>query len=248
MRWKCTCEYDGTGFSGWQSQPGGNTIQDYIEARLFWIFGKKVCIHGSGRTDAGVHARGQVFHFDSEWYHGADKLLRAFCCGLPNTIRIINVEEVGSSFHARFSAKKKYYKYYLLEAFPEAFTFRHNWCLGNRCLDLAAMQNLTKYFYGKHDFSAFCVNRGDRSEQDPIKMICEMGFEKSERSIVFTVVADGFLYKMVRILVGSFAMLGLGKISEDTMLQMLHTGKRVINIDAAPAQGLFLHCVDYHSF
>ncbi|MDR2721182.1 MAG: tRNA pseudouridine(38-40) synthase TruA [Puniceicoccales bacterium] len=245
MRWKCTCEYDGTEFKGWQSQPNGNTIQDYIEARLRWILGHMVPIHGSGRTDAGVHAKGQVFHFDGEWRHGPDKLLRAFRCGLPSSIEITGVKEVGHNFHARFSAKKKCYKYHIFEGFPGAFSYRYNWCLGSKCLDFEAMQNLTSHFYGRHDFSAFCANRRDGSSQNPFKMISEMKFEKSDRSIVLTVIADGFLYKMVRMLVGSFVTLGLGKINDDTMLDMLLSGERRTNIDVAPANGLFLHAVEY---
>jgi len=106
------------------------------------------------------------------------------------------------------------------------------------------MQSLTKSFHGKHDFSAFCANHGDESVQNPIKTICEMSFEKFDRDVVFTVIADGFLYKMVRMLIGSFVMFGLGKISGEAMLDMLDGGTRRINLDAAPAHGLFLHLVD----
>jgi tRNA pseudouridine38-40 synthase len=209
------------------------------------MFGRKVCIHGSGRTDAGVHARGQVFHFDGEWPHGPDKLLRAFRCGFPSAIRVSGVGEVAQDFHARFSAKKKCYKYYLLEGFPGAFTHRYNWCLGNRRLNFAAMQDLAKYFHGRHNFSAFCASRGDNPAQDPIRAIGEMNFKRSGRSIVFTVIADGFLYRMVRMLIGSFVAFGLGKVTGETMLTMLSTGIRQINIDTAPPHGLFLHSVDY---
>ncbi|MDR2421953.1 MAG: tRNA pseudouridine(38-40) synthase TruA [Deltaproteobacteria bacterium] len=113
MRWKCICNYDGTDFNGWQSQSNGNTIQDILEKRLEFIFGRPVRIHGSGRTDTGVHANRQVFHFDANWEHGADKLVRAFRCGIPRTIRVFSVEEVSDLFHARFSATRKRYKYYL---------------------------------------------------------------------------------------------------------------------------------------
>jgi tRNA pseudouridine38-40 synthase len=239
------CEYDGTGFCGWQSQPNGPTIQDSIEARLGWIFGREVRIHGSGRTDAGVHATGQVFHFDGEWNHGADKLLRAFRSNLPAAIRVKEVEEVDGDFHARFSAKKKCYKYHLLEDFPGAFNHRYNWCFGNRTLDLEAMQSAALHFHGRHDFSAFGANRMDGSYQNPIKTMHGMGFEKFGSSIIFTAVSDGFLYKMMRLLVGGFAMLGLGKICGSTLLDMLSSGERRIAIEAAPARGLFLHSVAY---
>jgi tRNA pseudouridine38-40 synthase len=245
MRWKCTCEYDGTEFNGWQSQPSGNAIQDHIEERLRQIFGRRIPIHGSGRTDAGVHAIGQVFHFDGEWQHGESKLLRAFRCGLPSSIVVKAAEEVSCDFHARFSAKKKCYKYHMLEGFPDAFNYRYHWCLGGRHPDFEAMKNLAPHFLGKHNFAAFCANRGDGSAPSPFRTICEMKFEKFDRSIVFTVAADGFLYKMVRMLAGGFAMLGLEKISGDTMLNMLNGGERRANIDVAPASGLFLHAVEY---
>jgi tRNA pseudouridine38-40 synthase len=110
------------------------------------------------------------------------------------------------------------------------------------------MQSLTKSFHGKHDFFAFCANHGDESVQNPIKTICEMSFEKFDRDIVFTVIADGFLCKMVRMLIGSFVMFGLGKISGETMLDTLDGGTRRINIDAALAHGLFLNSVNYPAF
>jgi tRNA pseudouridine38-40 synthase len=106
MRWRCECRYDGTDFNGWQSQPNGNTIQDFIEKRLAIIFWEKIRIHGSGRTDTGVHARGQVFHFDGDWPHGPEKLLRAFRSGLPSGIQITEVQETDRTFHARYSVKK----------------------------------------------------------------------------------------------------------------------------------------------
>jgi tRNA pseudouridine38-40 synthase len=106
MRWRCECRYDGTDFCGWQSQSNGNSIQDFIEKRLAVIFGEAVRIHGSGRTDAGVHALGQVFHFDGDWFHGPEKLFRAFRSGLPSGIQVMEVQEVDTTFHARYSVKK----------------------------------------------------------------------------------------------------------------------------------------------
>src|SRR5687768_16515915 len=112
-RWKCICAYDGSSFSGWQSQAGGRAIQDVIEARLEQIFKTPLRIHGSGRTDAGVHAHGQVFHFDATWRHEKEKLLAAFRVGLPASIQIKSMTAVASSFHARFDATGKRYDYHI---------------------------------------------------------------------------------------------------------------------------------------
>jgi tRNA pseudouridine38-40 synthase len=128
-RWKCTCAYDGGGFAGWQSQVGGTAIQDVIEARLAAIFGRPVRIHGSGRTDAGVHAHGQVFHFDAEWRHGTGKLLAAFRTGLPATIQIKSVRPVAAEFHARFQAKGKRYVYHLHLGDADPFTRPYCWAI-----------------------------------------------------------------------------------------------------------------------
>ncbi len=245
MRWKCVCQYDGTDFNGWQSQPNGNTIQDHIERRLSEIFGDAIRIYGSGRTDAGVHAHGQVFHFDADWEHGSAKLLRAFRCGLPCSIRVTSVEEVSLKFDARFSVKRKCYKYYLLEDFAGAFNYRYNWCLGNKCLDINIMKKIAEKFRGKHNFAAFGANRNDGKFCNTFKKIDVMDFYKNGAQIIFTTVGTGYLYKMVRLMVGAFVMLGLHKLTSQELLYMLDSGKRTINIESAPAQGLFLECVEY---
>ena len=120
MRWKCICAYDGTDFDGWQRQPGGRAVQNYLEAALTQLFDRAVQIQGSGRTDAGVHARGQCFHFDADWVHASEKLNRALHSILPTSIRINSVRRVSDDFHARFSVtgKRYLYRYYLGRADP----------------------------------------------------------------------------------------------------------------------------------
>lgn len=239
------CQYDGTGFCGWQSQPNGNTIQDHIESRLYQIIGKPVRIFGSGRTDAGVHARGQVFHFDSHWGHSADELLRAFRCGLPPSIRVTAVESVPDDFDARFSVKRKCYQYYLLEDFADAFNYRHCWCLGKRKLNVDNMQKIADQFCGAHDFSAFGANRADGKRHDPVKTMYVMKFSRSGSKIIFSTIGSGYLYKMVRLMVGGFVMVGLGNMEANELHNMLISGKRTRNIESAPAHGLFLEYVEY---
>lgn len=245
MRWKCTCQYDGTDYCGWQSQPGGIAVQDHIERRLEEIFGRRIKIYGSGRTDAGVHARGQVFHFDAEWSHTDDQLLRAFRNGLTFSIRITSVEHVSDDFNARFSVKRKCYKYYLLENFADAFNHRYYWCLGDRRLDIVRMQEIAKKFCGTHDFSAFCANRADGKIFDPVKTMHVMNFSRFDDKIIFTTIGSGYLYKMVRMLVGGFVMVGLGALSGNELYDMLTLRKRTRNIEVAPARGLFLERVEY---
>ena len=121
-RWKCVCAYDGTGFTGWQSQAGGRAVQDVIEARLAEILELSVRIYGSGRTDAGVHARGQVFHFDAAWPHGADRLCKALRCGLPGTIQIRSARVVAADFHSRVQATRKRYVYHVQLGEADPFT------------------------------------------------------------------------------------------------------------------------------
>ena len=110
-RWKCLCAYDGTDFAGWQTQPTLDAVQDVIEAALRKLLKIFIRIHGSGRTDAGVHASGQVFHFDADWKHDSLVLMKAMNTHLPNTIRVLSVTDISSEFHARYSARRKRYEY-----------------------------------------------------------------------------------------------------------------------------------------
>ena len=138
-RWKCVIAYDGGSFNGWQSQEGGNTIQDLVEKQLKQIFGRQIRIEGSGRTDSGVHARAQVFHFDAAWAHGGEKLRLAVQTGLPRSIQLKTVRRARPDFHARFDAKGKIYRYHLDLGEADPFTRNFCWAL-NRELDWPAVQ------------------------------------------------------------------------------------------------------------
>ncbi|MDR1303504.1 MAG: tRNA pseudouridine(38-40) synthase TruA [Puniceicoccales bacterium] len=245
MRWRCECRYDGTDFCGWQSQPNGRAIQDFIEARLAVIFGIPIRIHGSGRTDAGVHAHGQVFHFDALWSHGADKLLRAFRCGLPAGIQMTRVEEVDPSFHARFSARKKRYIYqiYLGQASP--FERRYKWSIGDRAIDLSAMNALGRYFLGEHNFSAFGARHGDSSAENPEKILYQLSFSRRDRDLQLETEGSGYLYKMVRTLAATLLDVGLSRIDGGYVLDCFYKKIRREKITTAPPHGLFLDKVYY---
>ena len=138
VRWKCICAYDGTSFAGWQSQAGGTAVQDVIEARLTEILKVPLRIHGSGRTDAGVHAHGQVFHFNAVWSHGGNTLKSALGAGLPQSIQIKSVRQVSAKFHARFQAVGKRYAYFINMRDADPFTRPYTWVVG-RELDVEAM-------------------------------------------------------------------------------------------------------------
>ncbi|MDR2776819.1 MAG: tRNA pseudouridine(38-40) synthase TruA [Puniceicoccales bacterium] len=248
MRWKCVCSYDGTDFNGWQSQPNCNTIQDILEKRLRFIFECPVRVHSSGRTDAGVHANYQVFHFDANWEHGSDKLLRAFKCDIPKTIRVFAAEEVDDAFHARFSAIRKQYQYHILEGDASPFDYRYVWNLGNRRLNVDKMNEVAKIFLGKHDFSQFGAKHRDSTTENAVKTMHEMSFFRSGTRIIFTTEGSGYLYKMVRILVGCFVQVGLGNMNSDKLAATI-TGQNKNCTDfrkeCAPGHGLFLNRVYY---
>jgi tRNA pseudouridine38-40 synthase len=242
-RWKCTCAYDGTDYNGWQNQPGGNTVQDFIERRLGDIFNEPVRIHGAGRTDAGVHAKGQVFHFDAHWPHGADKLLSALHRGFPRTIQIRRVCRVAKSFHARFSAVGKCYIYRLYLDHADPFFHRYCWSLGSVALNFEVMAAAAHLFRGTHSFQAFAKKRNDGDEETFIRTIHRSELRRCGKKITYITEGEGYLYKMVRRMVGTLVDIGRGTRSLNDLIAALHSG--VGNFQAAPAAGLTLNRVMY---
>jgi tRNA pseudouridine38-40 synthase len=245
MRWKCKVAYDGTAFNGWQSQSGGNTIQDLIEARLRVLLDAPVRIYGSGRTDSGVHARGQVFHFDGNWTAGADTLLRALKSGYPHTIQVFDAEPVDDHFHARFSATGKQYVYQIFEGDASPFETRFHWSLGRRRLVESAMSEAAAILCGRHDFTAFTANAHDDRHEDCVRELRRLEVVRDGAYLKIITEADGYLYRMVRSLVGCLVEVGLGKLSVADVKAMLQTGVRGEKVQTAPPQGLFLEKVFY---
>lgn len=242
-RWKCVVAYDGTTFNGWQSQEGGNTVQDLIEARLKAIFGARIRIEGSGRTDSGVHAHAQVFHFDAAWRHGADKLRKAIQTGLPRSILIKTVRAARADFHARFSATGKVYRYHVHLGEADPFEVNTCWSLG-RELDWKAVQATARLLRGKHDFWAFS-GENDRTYETTVRHLRRLEVRKRGKRVTFTFEADGFLYKMARSLAGALVNVGLGKLAPADVAALLKTRKRVAEVVTAPPQGLFMVRVIY---
>ncbi len=242
-RWQCVCAYDGSPFSGWQSQASKDAVQDVIERRLEQVLGEKIRTHSSGRTDSGVHAHGQVFHFDAPWKHGADKLRVALQTGLPRSIRLKSIRAAQGDFHARFDAQGKVYRYHVYRGEADPFTAAYCWSV-NRELDWAAMEAAAKILRGRHDFWAFS-GENDRTYETTVRDLRRLDIARKGRKVTFTYEADGFLYKMVRSLTGALVNVGLGKLSSREIAELLKTRKRIPAVLTAPPQGLFLVKVIY---
>lgn len=243
VRWKCLCAYDGTAFDGWQSQPGGNAIQDVIERRLREILKAEIRIHGSGRTDAGVHALAQVFHFDAVWPHGPAKLRAALQAGLPRSIQLKSIRPAPADFHARFSAKGKIYRYDLFLGEADPFTAPWCWSFG-RELDWDAITAAATFLRGRHDFKAFAAESGTEREST-VRDLRRLEIIRRGRRARLVFEADGFLYKMVRSLTGALVNVGLGKLSPRDLAALLKSARRTPQVPTAPPQGLFLVKVIY---
>ena len=244
-RWRCTCAYDGTDFLGWQSQKGGGTVQDFLEKRLAQIFHQPVRIHASGRTDAGVHARAQVFHFEADWEHPVTHLHRALRSGLPSGLVVTSVRKARDNFHARYSAEGKRYRYRLYRGYAGPFESRWCWSFGDRPLDVEKMRAATKSLLGKHDFSAFSGQYDEK--ENPVKDLRRLDVRARGRRIEFVIEASGFLYKMARGLVGALVAVGGDKLTPEDLERLLKGKKRVQEIATAPAEGLCLEKVYYSS-
>jgi tRNA pseudouridine38-40 synthase len=243
QRWKCVCAYDGTSFAGWQSQHGGGAIQDVIEARLSQLFGGLVRINASGRTDAGVHAHGQVFHFDAAWKHGPEKLRAALCAGLSPAIQLKSLRAVKPGFHSRFSATGKIYVYHLYLGDADPFTRPYVWAIG-KPLDVEAMNAAAAILRGKHDFRAFSALNGPPKD-DTVRDLRRLKLVRRGPRVRITAEADGFMYKMVRSLVGAVVAVGEGKMTTVQLREILQSKQRTPLVQTAPPQGLFLVKVLY---
>jgi len=245
MRWKCICGYDGTDFDGWQRQPNGAAVQNHLEAALTQIFDQPLQIQGSGRTDAGVHARGQCFHFDADWGHSPEKLIRGLHSILPTSIRIRSIRATDENFHARFSVtgKRYLYRYYLGRADP--VDDRYVWACRDLPLNVPMMQQAADVLVGTHDFTAYSASHGKDSDPNPIKSVRTLNLKQNGKHIRMDVEGSGFLYRMVRSFAGALYAVGRGRLSPEDISNILDSKKRTHRIVTAPAKGLFLDRVFY---
>jgi tRNA pseudouridine38-40 synthase len=238
---KLTIAYDGTQYGGWQLQPNAVTVQGLIEAALKRIAGQRVVVHGSGRTDAGVHARAQVASCSFATRHTPAVLRSALNANLPQDVRVLRVQEVDRKFHARFSAKAKEYRYRIdTSAVADPF-LRAYACHHPRPLNIAAMRMAATLLKGRHDFSALSA----KSERDPVRTISKLTVTKQGDLLTISVRAGGFLYKMVRSIVGALVKAGEGKLPVEQLRELMKAKKRTALVETAPGQGLFLWKVFY---
>lgn len=243
MRYVMVVEYDGTDYSGWQRQDNAPSVQQTIEDKLSVFLQKKTVIVASGRTDKGVHAYGQVAHFDTDSNIPPANMRYAVNTMLPHDIRIVDMYEVDADFHAQYSAKRKTYVYktyvsrvlspmrarYYAQVIPE--------------VNVELMKQAAKCLVGEHDFRAFCSTGS--SIQNKVRELYRVDINVQGDEIIFEIEGNGFLYNMVRIIVGTLVFIGRGMLPVDTTQKMLDTGIRKLGGKTYPACGLALKSVEY---
>jgi tRNA pseudouridine38-40 synthase len=238
-------EYDGTAYLGWQRQRGGPTIQERLEAAIEAVTSQRTVVHGSGRTDAGVHASGQVAHFRTRSRLPADVLQRAINAHLPLDIVVLAARDAPEGFHARFDACSKVYRYCIRNSAVRGALDRHiAWQVPWR-LNVAAMTRAARLLLGRRDLRSF-VAEGS-SVRDTVRTIKRLDIRRSPPYILVTVEADGFLYKVVRTIVGTLVWVGSGKIDAEAFREILESGDRRRAGPTVPPKGLTLLSVAYPS-
>jgi tRNA pseudouridine38-40 synthase len=262
--WKITLSYDGTSFNGWQVQPGQPTVQGTLAAALKRMTGERVLPQGSGRTDAGVHALGQVASFGLEAPIPEENLLRALNRALPASIRVLMAEMVEASFHARHCALRKSYEYRIFERrvqtgavnsdeervcspFLAPYAWDCRWPL-----QMERMEKAAGMLCGTHDFSSFAASDPDLAQREnasagpnPVKTIFVSEVARKGELMVYRVRGSGFLHHMVRNIVGTLVEVGRGGLAAEEMARILEARDRSAAGPTAPAQGLFLVGVEY---
>ncbi|OUW96869.1 MAG: tRNA pseudouridine(38-40) synthase TruA [Pelagibacteraceae bacterium TMED237] len=241
--YKIIIEYDGTNFVGWQRQDNGISIQQLIEDAILKLTNKKIIIYGAGRTDAGVHAKGQVASFELENFIDTDTIRDGLNHHLrPHPVAILSTEKTDNDFNARFSAKLRCYEYKVISRRPP-LTLQSNrvWCV-HKTINVNKVIEQSKFFLGKHDLSAFrSINCQSKSA---IKSINSIDVKKNEQEINFIISAKSFLHSQVRIMVGTLVDIGLGKISK-SISEIITLKKREYAGVTAPPHGLYLTKVEY---
>lgn len=243
MKIKLTVCYDGTEFCGWQVQKNGISVQETIENAIFSLTGERVRLTGSGRTDAGVHALGQVADFDTECSIPPKKIAFALNPLLPNSVKILKSERVEDGFNARKNAKRKTYEYslYLCEV-ENPLKERYSTRIEGE-LDLEKIKTACKIIKGKHDFKCMCSSGS--SVNTTVRTIYSLSVKKSGDDLLISVTGNGFLYNMVRILAGTLVGVGQGKISLEDIKTALQTGDRELLGKTLSSKGLCLKKVEY---
>jgi tRNA pseudouridine38-40 synthase len=247
-------QYDGTNYHGWQIQPNGITIQEVLQEHIQKITGETSSVIGAGRTDAGVHAIGQVVSFQTSSHLSPEIIKKALNATLPSDIRVIGAAEAEESFNPRFDAKSKSYVYIIANSrYVSPFLYRYAWRIPYE-LDIAAMRSALQYLKGTHDFSSFRGSGCDAKTltKTVFEIFCDrsgsldfMAMKLNGPFIVFAIEADAFLRHMVRTIVGTAVEVGRGRFKAPDMSLILQSMDRSLAGPTAPAQGLFLKRVYY---
>ena len=240
---KLIIEYDGSCYGGWQKQKNNKTIQEEIEKAIKKVTGEIIEVFGSSRTDAGVHAKGMVANFKTESNIPEDKYREAINSKLPDDIAIIKSEEVDGEFHSRYCSKGKMYSYTIINRYEKV-------AIGNKYiyqvreeLDIDAMKKACHYFIGLHDFKAFKTSGS--SVKTSVRTIEKLYIDKSKDKIKIYITADGFLYNMVRIIVGTLVEVGKGKMQPEDIKRIIESQDRTEAGPCVPPNGLILEEVYY---
>ncbi len=241
---KLTIEYDGKNFAGWQSQPGKVSIQSEIEKAIKEITGEEVEITASGRTDAGVHALGQVANFHTNTNIEIEKIPYAINSKLTKSIVIKKAEEVEERFHSRYNCKLKTYRYIVNNSeFPSALERYREYHMPIK-LDIENMKKALNYFEGEHDFKGF-KSSGGNAKKTTVRTITKAILKENNGRIFIELTGNGFLYNMVRIIAGTIVDVGLGKINADDIPEIIESKDRTRAGKTLPPHGLYLLEVEY---
>ncbi len=243
-RYKLTISYDGTHYCGWQVQKNGSSIQSLIQKALQTILRAPVCLTGSGRTDAGVHACGQSAHFDTAQTFDLKRLILSLNALLPADIRILQIDPVEPTFHARYNAKRKIYHYHLhLDPILDPFTKLYSHQI-HGIFDIELLQKASCHFLGERDFTSF-ANVKKNHTSDATRTLYRLDIVEQKGGIRLEFEGNGFLYKMVRNITGTLIEVAQGKLDEAKIPEIFQLKKRPLSGHAAPAKGLFLMQVIY---
>jgi tRNA pseudouridine38-40 synthase len=246
MKVRAKVAYDGTEFFGFQRQANARTVQGEIETALEKVTGRQTGVMGAGRTDAGVHATGQVIAFEADWRHGMDALTKALNITLPEDVAVRELAECSADFHPRFDAQSRTYEYtVLVSEVKQPLLRRTTWQL-ERKPDLAAMNSASAQLIGPHDFAAFGSAPSGREEETTVRDVLRAGWRESGcGALVFTIEANAFLFRMVRRLVLALVRVGQGQMSADELKNILESRDAQRIKGLAPACGLCLVDVKY---
>ena len=243
MRIALGIEYDGSRFLGWQTQPAGGTVQDALEPALAGIAAAPVSVTCAGRTDRGVHARGQVVHFDTPAERPDNAWVRGVNALLPESVAVLWSRRMPEDFHARYSARSRTYRYVLLNRpVRPALAARHaGWF--HASLDVRAMQVAAAHFVGEHDFTAF--RSSECQAKSPVRTVHALDIHRAGERIDFVIRANAFLHHMVRNLVGTLLYVGKGKHPPEWAQEVLRSRERAAAAPTFPPEGLYLERVEY---